>query len=477
MANFGIYLQIINNSSYAIGISYDAIDGKSASNTGTVFQNTRTSVMHAADSFGPHGAEGVFTLTLQGNFNEDKSNVIKIHADCPFSGKNKFRVEQSSQFVTVDNLLFSTDEDDFKDNKISSNGESKLPTSGHPLAIQLTITDKLIPGQIEVMTYNTHLFEGSPADNIGSHFHDEPVTYKDDERATDIARKIIERGSHIVCLEEVWSNDMRKKVVDALKDSYPYFYIVPDKGTDLGLLGYVPNPLILIGGPLGLIGGSLGLIAAVFTDTLTLNALIDKVKNTSGLLLVSKYPLSNFAFTMYTDLPGDDRFAKKGICTCDVKIPVDHFTIHTVKLGFTHAPTNIAAAQHCIAQAAELTMHDHATDRFLVGDFNLHQQISGEYQELNDTMNRYGARDVVEMFIPDINQSYTDSGDNALTKKFHGSNPGHKDRIDYIYFARGDSDHRLEPSGAEVIHDWNFENETMPLSDHYPVVGKFSVLR
>lgn len=331
---------------------------------------------------------------------------------------------------------------------------------------------KINVGSFSLLTYNTHLFKGSNAE-IGGFFKGKKILAYDEERAIEIARKIKNLNPDIVCLQEVWALDMQKNIKTLLQDSYPYFYIIPDKINYESFYQEVieSNPI--------------GKIAIGITDG---------IRGTSGLMLVSKYKIIEQGYKTFEYVTGDDLYAKKGVGVIVVEIPLSNNRKHEIRIGTTHCPTikegDKSEVLLATKTAAEETFGkaNRTHDQILAGDFNLVRHPIEEYSPLNTIITKHNAIDIADYFYPayechqathnSIDETYTVwSYGNKLTEELDGppsDDNTYRKIIDYVFFSPGNKG-KLRPDSVIVFHDWKLENG-IDLSDHYPIYAKFKIL-
>lgn len=437
-----------------------------------------------------YGSEGSVT------FIDGAGCTFTISYCCSYKkGGNFCMLTQASPLLDV-TLRFANDVPPGNANK--EWGSATPPPDGHPLGILIHVEQRTIKQSLKVLTYNTHLFKGSPAAIARP-----SVVQKDDERSAEILKKVIASGADIVCLQEVWSLDFQHNMTREFLKEYPYFYIAPDNTISVPWWETFLNWVlpVLAAGVTG--GMSLYYLAAnIYATTQGYDSLSTMLRNTlsntSGLLLASRYPMKDCQFTMYENLSGDDKLAKKGLISFTVMLAAGKSTPAYVRMGMTHCPTDINDALRVLdSVAAPQALQNIQVDRILLGDFNLHLVQNGtetrtesEYRRLNSMLEKYQATDIVERFVPKLEDSYTDwQKGNSLTWLIDSNASGgvtptaEKNRIDYIYFApRTASQNFLEPSSVSIFHDWDLNYgfsafgqsfSKLSLSDHYPVLAEF----
>jgi hypothetical protein len=116
-----------------------------------------------------------------------------------------------------------------------------------------------------------------------------------------------------------------------------------------------------------------------------------------------------------------------------------------------------------------------------MGDFNVHKS---KYETMNNIFNRIGVVDAFrEVHKNYVNGEETiDLQENRLNQIFspkadpNDRGEGNFDRIDFVYVKKSGAGLKLLPKDAYVIRDWKYQSARglMDLSDHYPLVVKFS---
>ena len=165
---------------------------------------------------------------------------------------------------------------------------------------------KNIKSQISVLTYNVWM-------RPTFLFHNDQVN-----RAFELSDMIVKNQFDIIFLQECFDKKCIKIVVDKLKDIYPYMILPQNIGTIIN----------------------------------------------SGLLVLSKYPLSNIDFQKFPKLVGADRLASKGFTKFDINI--DSIIISAMLLHQQAGDTK----KRSIIRKDNLSMiYSNKTD-IIGGDFN-----------------------------------------------------------------------------------------------------------
>lgn len=315
---------------------------------------------------------------------------------------------------------------------------------------------------LHVLGYNTHLFGGTAVEIIKElketavdfinsisgnvigkdATKKDAIEYYDDIRIDKIINQVKNLAPDIVGLSEVWANKSKKRFISELKSQLPYS--AWDKNENSLQIG-------------------------------------------SGLLLLSRFPLSNVYFTQYPDgsLVGDDKHSQKGfiLATADLgaqKLLIAH--THTQADNDQEAiearKSNIIQLQKAISKAA-----DNSIPAILLGDLNIiGESESGsptdEYEFLCETLKPLQMTDSYHTLHPNATSApgYTyDAVNNKLIAHFAPKEAEKKvqQRLDYM-FVRG-----ITPTSVTVPNSFTFQppdgKGTTDLSDHYPLEGNFSI--
>jgi endonuclease/exonuclease/phosphatase family metal-dependent hydrolase len=304
--------------------------------------------------------------------------------------------------------------------------------------------DPLTEG-LTVLSYNTHLFGGSPADTFGSHAKEafgrisgkqpiykrsDPVVFDEIGRTKGIADQIRKCDADIVALQEVWTGDRQDWFCNELKDIYAYRYRAPltENALDLGKGGF---------------------------------------KNTCGLVLLSKYRLTDLKFSPFPtrklDFNDEDSWARKGVITATVELWPGG---PTFRIGISHASTDVGGAkQPDMKQISDVTATANGrvldSPAIMMGDFNVNWTTSG-YSIMKGIFERLGAVDAYRTVHPQISQGdYTvNVWDNLLYQFFSPDKKVEKRRppdiLDYVFVKQSGGGLQLTPIAAEVFRGWKY---------------------
>jgi endonuclease/exonuclease/phosphatase family metal-dependent hydrolase len=284
-------------------------------------------------------------------------------------------------------------------------------------------------GKIRLLIYNTHLMEDSNIVVGAWYKNKKPVVFQDEARHPFIVQKIKDSGADIVALQEVWAAKRMERFQRELSDKYPYCALGSGGATPLK---YLPE---------------------------LLNTGIPPRASGSGLVVLSKLPLSDVLFELFDD-PDDDeeRAASKGTLTVTVQGPTPF------RLGVTHAWTN-AGGDDCrnisdlIGRTTRIPLA-----AVMAGDLNIHRS-SSKYGKLDKMMKDAGAQDSWRQVHGDnkFDESVTDNERrNNLAQFFSPMRDTAKpDCIDYVY-AGSTPQMTIKAGSAEVLRDWKFQTDRPP---------------
>lgn len=285
------------------------------------------------------------------------------------------------------------------------------------------------PNNIHFLSYNTHLFLETAVEVK------ESEKYYDSTRLNNIITLLKHTNPDIIGFSEVWANSSKDIFIDALKSQLPYS--AWDQNTNPVQLG-------------------------------------------SGLLLLSRFPLSNVSFIPYANLIGWDRLSQKGFIIANVKVSSQKLLIvHT----HTQAGENSDAIKTRTANLNQLLNILNTVIEFdsipvvMLGDLNIIGEnelgsCTQEYKILCNQLKWYSMIDSYRRLNPSATSEpgYTyDAVNNKLIDRFDPSFKNKRQRLDYM-FVRG-----VTPVSVTVPKTFTFQTSdgTMDLSDHYPLEGHF----
>jgi endonuclease/exonuclease/phosphatase family metal-dependent hydrolase len=264
-----------------------------------------------------------------------------------------------------------------------------------------------------VLTWNVHLF-GSSLLGFGGR-------YADDLRRVDIIgaqlARLAETGLDVVVLQEVWDDGMGDRL--AKSAGFPY----AASGRDRTLRGDVERTVL-----------------------------------GSGLMILSRYPLSRVEQVAFPRTEGYDTFTSKGFLMCEVTLPdrtVGLVTTHLHTGGGKDTQANRAAQIEAIGKAITARGADGACLPYVIaGDFNTPRSSQDRYPDMLAALGDgkhpvVDAWAIAETTLPD--SGVTVASFNTLRRFFSGGRQSTSYAIDYV-FLRPDGDGRLpfEVRRAEV---------------------------
>jgi|GEM_PF-6962861 len=379
--------------------------------------------------------------------------------------------------------------------------------------------DKPIAAPLTVLTYNTHLFEGSNAVHANAINKGHSIVFEDDIRAEFIAGNVEASGADIVALQELWACDRPKWFAERLKKVYPYSYYYTDQCKEVtyealnsevikaGKIAFVGTCLTETNRPpcwdfLKALPGSWlkghgiddALPSAVKLPEVEEAGrnVIKKYRVMNGLLLLSKYQIEMPVFHEFPagrTQTADDEFAGKGIITATIVLP-DGLRF---RVGVTHANCNLGGQSPAdIADLAYWTdigdlaywtvMGAKIGPAIMMGDLNVHDTDTAKYNQAASIFAGVGALDAVRQ-LNEGNSATVDGAKNLLHQYFFPKKTDDEYPVtclDYVFYRPDGPGLTIKPESAKVITDWKYvpgdgENVEMDLSDHYPVMVTFSL--
>ncbi len=320
---------------------------------------------------------------------------------------------------------------------------------------------------LRILAYNTHLFGKIKVDILDWPVN-LPLPYYQDELRTQIIAEIDNCEADIVGLVEVWDDELAEEIINSNSNRYRHFYKPPVETSTIRPIGH-------------------------------------------GLLLLSKYSLSEKKFYPYEKIGGWDRFSHKGFLTAKAELPnpiADEKSIK-VRLFLTHTQAAESNNSHEFIRQANIaqltkTIQDYQTGEagnsdtdipiFAFGDFNVIAedentgQSTSEYQK---TLNRFQEVQLIDFYrkLHNFNNSpgYTYFSDgvgqrNKLITKFdlEGAENKVHQRLDYIFYSQKNSQIKVTPTESKIFTDYIYndqldDSEDMDLSDHEPLWGEFNL--
>lgn len=184
--------------------------------------------------------------------------------------------------------------------------------------------------RLRILTYNTHLMEDSFIKK-GTDAHRlirrTPYAVWDDAHRRElIFRNIVNSGADIVSLQEVWSPDWIKYVIEHLKPFYPHHH----RGTDKSRVPFVMC--------------------------------------TSGLVLLSKYRLSDHTFKRFPGMKGEDALSQKGVLGVVANPPGN---LGQIRVVTAHTTGRVFDIEFIVRQITNAPAHVKSLPTVTMGDFNI----------------------------------------------------------------------------------------------------------
>lgn len=293
---------------------------------------------------------------------------------------------------------------------------------------------------INVLIYNTHLFDGIGTTLLPAlqRFLNNPLVFEDQARLDAIIGHINSRSidADVIGLTEVWADASKKKIIDKVKAKYPFSFFNKTSSLQMG----------------------------------------------DGLLLLSKVALEQPSFEAFSNLNGFDSLSQKGILSAAIQ-PAGQPKKVLVILAHTQsgeAPDDVAARADNIQQLTRRVNSLKAGgigNIILMGDLNVIAEDSNakptaEYQQrLLPAMKSVGLTEIYRKLhaaaATDPGFTY-DGPKNPLIKTFAAGDAALRQRLDYI-FTSG------MPVGTGVVPVFSYPSASLrasiPTSDHFPVAG------
>lgn len=288
---------------------------------------------------------------------------------------------------------------------------------------KFVLNDQPATNIVRVLTYNTHLMKGSFIEK-GSDVKREftvshPQVFEDVARCQAILRKVIKSNADVVSLQEVWDIVWEDGVIRQMAAMYPYACNGPVSA----------NPL--------------------YTQT-------------SGVVLLSKFPLSDVVRIKYHGMDTEEDMTSKGILSATIDIPL----FGKLRIGTTHAATdtggdNCANLIGLALNTVVLKEENQKLPALLLGDFNVHP---GKRDAMRAAfsfsgVNTFTAIDGWKTVHPNAENHTVDMRYNTLDQFFSPDrDTAGPSVIDYIWTKPGDT-HVLTPKAAVIPRDWNYQTQ------------------
>jgi endonuclease/exonuclease/phosphatase family metal-dependent hydrolase len=280
------------------------------------------------------------------------------------------------------------------------------------------------PVKYRITQYNTHLFGETSLDRFPANLVTN-IIHNDTHRLESIIAKLAALDSDIIVLCEVWAAETIRIITEHFGQRGYYAHHHNDPGFLFG----------------------------------------------SGLVVLSKYTLTDVSFTGYKDLYGADRFSSKGFL--DVKIALHAKKIlhllHThVQSWWDSHQVKMRAKnfQQLFERVAAIRAEDVNAHIMVSGDLNMVGD-QAEYRQINRQFEKFGLFDCFrKKFSSDVDYpGYTyDAVNNKLIHQFDKVSTRKKIqyRLDYFYTNTGEVEEfvipRFTQGGGEDV------------SDHHPIV-------
>jgi endonuclease/exonuclease/phosphatase family metal-dependent hydrolase len=261
--------------------------------------------------------------------------------------------------------------------------------------------------RLRVLSYNTHLMDGSfihQGIDIKRLVSRMPYDIWDDPQRRDlILRNIVNSLADIVALQEIWAPQLLARLVDQLKPFYPYTFVGDEM--ELEVEGYP----------------SIGTA-------------------TSGLLLCSKFKLTDRSFYRFPGMEDWDRFSNKGVLGAVANLP-DKRKLRIVTAHTTGEVRDIQFMADRIKDASEFR----ALPMITLGDFNISWEKGGVNEKYNAMKQIFAGINVVTDSWIDVHgeaiepDPYTvKMRQNTLHQLFSPERDTEKDtRLDYLWVKPG----------------------------------------
>lgn len=250
-----------------------------------------------------------------------------------------------------------------------------------------------------------------------------------DERVQLIADYLLNSSEDfdIITLQEVFTKNGYKTLVETLKDKYPY---------------HTGSPIRKWFKPVN-----------------------------SGLLILSKYPIKETSFYMYSGMAHADRFSSKGVLATTIEIQEGYYA----QVATTHLQAQSGAKYERIRETEYKYIKKEVIEGFkvssmpmiLTGDFNIDKHYPSEYEKF---INFMGLE--TPSFSSD-EQFTVNSKTNTLVEPSK-DRPLIQEVLDYTFLLEGEYNEQildsyiLRPKGDYIYQDQTITAGS--LSDHFPVI-------
>ena len=269
-------------------------------------------------------------------------------------------------------------------------------------------SDTIPAGQISIMTYNIKMLPRG----ANSFLHHFPV-----RRARLIPGRLIQEGVDVIVFQEAFDGLADRILRKKLKDAYPY------------CMGFKNRKVI-------------------------------SYKRAGGVLIFSKYPLTELESIKYTQCKGVDCIANKGVLLVEVHHPAGKFQLFGTHMQ-AGGGKELKQSQYAEAGALLKRHQQPGVPQFAAGDFNTRRNVPELYDSLVRSLDADDGAITGEL-------QYTSD---HLLNDMENYNPEKRNLIDYVF---------VRPNGAKL---WDatryvrkFEQQWHPkhkdLSDHFAMILK-----
>lgn len=292
--------------------------------------------------------------------------------------------------------------------------------------------------EISILQYNVHLFGKMAYLNWFGLDHD------DEKRTEYIINAILDTNTDLICLEEVWDNNLAEKIIIECKSKYKYCYRPIEKNWD-----------------------GCG----------------------SGLLFLSQYKIIQSKFFAFEKLAGVDYFVRKGFISSIIEVEdnkwIGIFITHTQSPGSinNNEVIRLNNIQQLTSQILNFKKENPNIPIIVSGDLNViaekGNKRTNEYITMNKCFSMVNLNDCYRYFWPSIIHypGYTWTWFNTMSRIF-SPNSDILERIDYIYATKNLNPILIltDPESDISIFNNNYKmNNGEDLSDHYPLYCKFKL--
>jgi endonuclease/exonuclease/phosphatase family metal-dependent hydrolase len=292
--------------------------------------------------------------------------------------------------------------------------------------------------------------------------HDRTViVYRDRSRLDELIRRVgdLPVAPDVICLQEVWAPAMQAA---AEKELRALFGVDPKDPTRVFHPPYVGRQLpaapadraveflkTVLGNLIPHAGGWAGAKRRV----------LRRYTNSSGLMVVSRFPLVNPHFERYAGASKqEDQLCEKGALVFEVAVPAGERSL-PVRMGVSHAYTRPAEALVNVERLADLALNGWSGDALVLGDLNIHayrldeEGVRSEYEGLRAAMcDTYGAIDVIAELAPD---SYTNwPAGNRLNRVLVAHEDAWDDAVAVVGGPPRRTKMRMDPFGLIKVPDY-----------------------